>query len=1452
MKYPPWVVVDAVERYLDGLYDFCVQTCGGADPPKEEQEGDPTASDISFAIIPLAGPFTAAYEEPGAIFGKSDVQPGRRELEMQIVTALNVARRNPHHFIPIVSLRKPKEGKSLTENTADFLRKVAQQPRDLRVNPSLSATCEEAIRLLGADRARHTASFSLFMQSCGSCSGVVGEMFWASSRKPFSGFDVVADFLVDDGNPERSHRMGIFDNDFREVGVRVTQTPFGEFVVFLHFADRFCLWGANSDDAKMEGNAQWAPELALTKTGDIRDVPKGAQKRSTGDAELSVGMTKETREAEAPAGFIDLTSSPESGNSPKRPRIQQGNRLTCARVKEEADEATACDRMPGNTEQDEPGDEVGCFKTRHEEHGREQIPGKSPSPLIRDEAPSSPLRDSPRETCLRYAGPDDVRIHESAGLRERWYTPLPTTPSLAEGAAAFPKEPSQTARQRTNSQGRFAEEFVGVSALGLRSARRGAPSGDENRSDEGEVPCDLPNAAARGATPMNPLGVAEAILEKIQRFATEPQWRQEGIAPALLSSTEEKLVRCAPQLFGIIIEPVSSALLLRGTEEERDAYRGIMELFESGHEWEIAASDLRETREKHGVHVGAVLDRLLDAGEISDLGEDFQLISPPRTSFPWRPQTRPIPPPVLRSSGQHAPERPPAAMDESIPNAISSAESLPELATPLRVFSSGRRNHTKSDVIFQWLRGVQSDITNSPKMMAEIMWLFFDSEDEDSQRILYSGTHGWMVYDGVSVRDEPRLLRGTQLLQGPFLDCIVSVIRANRRRNIWRNTEERRHPRAEFLLELQKKLGNHTSVQHLMGEARPYFLRSVGFDLDPLVLQLQNAVVDLRCNCIRGSRASDYTSKKSQVRAPDGALGSPGGQVESAEDSEARKWAWDLLWSISKKGETSGCDALDREEKLGEQDLRNFNYLLLLFARLLEGRPLKKVIYVFSPRGRNSKRSIEELLRQLLGDYMATCKHSIFLADRGADESNSSVSLSREGVRVLFGQEVDRKQKWSNAMLKRRADCGREGGTLKHSNVFHEYDPVYTPLFGCNEPFLLESPPGNSEKDRTLILYLPNKFCDDAEMDEEPKSPRRFPKAELDTMLREPRCGWGLLLILLRLRRRTSDLDKSVNEGTPTSSYWRKVWFPKTGLQFQRECTYKNQFGAMEVEEAVAHFRAWFATAPLATYEYQTLPVKEIRSVLTRTFGESSYDGATEIIAGWSLRPSDGKAYCGSYSRVGMVKERAASHPSEGQRRNSDGTFTEEDYRKATLDYNSLPRTPRQVAKHWQKYGILPQEAEGGRLEIRMTRMYGDKANGGLALCATRGPDKNRHYVYTSIRPQLLWQSKLPLVEVNRLLFDLSWDLSNTQIAARRGWLKFSEKPKRVRRQPITHLRRVMQMVVAYSEEKRFENILLGGRGAEVEADATKLGRSRKSGVGRLGYNEAYVQFVGERGGTFT
>ena len=149
--------------------------------------------------------------------------------------------------------------------------------------------------------------------------------------------------------------------------------------------------------------------------------------------------------------------------------------------------------------------------------------------------------------------------------------------------------------------------------------------------------------------------------------------------------------------------------------------------------------------------------------------------------------------------------------------------------------------------------------------------------------------------------------------RGPFATVLFPPS-GKTRREIWRSKEKRRRPRVEFLLDLKENLGGRASAQHLLGEARPNFLRSVGFDLDPMVLRLRKAVVDLRRNFAQGRMASDYTSKLSQVRAPGEGLGDPGGHVESAKDSEARKCARDLPWIIFKKGETSEYRPPDRKD----------------------------------------------------------------------------------------------------------------------------------------------------------------------------------------------------------------------------------------------------------------------------------------------------------------------------------------------------------------------------------------------------------------------------------------------------------------------------------------------------------------------------------------------------------
>ena len=104
------------------------------------------------------------------------------------------------------------------------------------------------------------------------------------------------------------------------------------------------------------------------------------------------------------------------------------------------------------------------------------------------------------------------------------------------------------------------------------------------------------------------------------------------------------------------------------------------------------------------------------------------------------------------------------------------------------------------------------------------------------------------------------------------------------------------------------------------------------------------------------------------------------------------------------------------------------------------------------------------------------------------------------------------------------------------SNRFVEYTPVYSVAFGCNHPPRFSRPPGGSEEDRIIVLYMPNKFCDEKELTKHPKSPRRFKKLDIDSRARSKEAGWALLQILLSVRRAIPDLDAFVASGSPTSN----------------------------------------------------------------------------------------------------------------------------------------------------------------------------------------------------------------------------------------------------------------------------------------------------------------------------
>ena len=198
-----------------------------------------------------------------------------------------------------------------------------------------------------------------------------------------------------------------------------------------------------------------------------------------------------------------------------------------------------------------------------------------------------------------------------------------------------------------------------------------------------------------------------------------------------------------------------------------------------------------------------------------------------------------------------------------------------------------------------------------------------------------------------------------------------------------------------------------------------------------MLLQLANATVDPTACTVRDSKSGDYLTKFPAVVAPDHVLGG-GVDIEPTEACVTRGRVYNFTWPICFRGR-GGEGGLrfffhDRYADLGHRDLSDLHFPYLL-ARMLGGRPAKRVFYFPAPRARYPNRPFEITLSPILGTYESKRQHSTLKNDRMSDEANREVSLRRRPARLLFGQEVDRTTPWRNAMYKRRADCGREGGT---------------------------------------------------------------------------------------------------------------------------------------------------------------------------------------------------------------------------------------------------------------------------------------------------------------------------------------------------------------------------------------------------------------------------------------
>ena len=180
-----WVLIDFVERYLDGVYEECVQRCDLRRPRNPPEFKAPTSFAQENAPEQDAQQADSSdqHVEIGGISKARDA--ARKEefeteirISREIVQAINVVRKNPRPFAPRVEAARTREGASLIREAAFYLLSTDPCSRVLEDMPALADTCVKAFQGAGEGPLRHTPHLPNLMEIDGFGGRVVNEMFW--------------------------------------------------------------------------------------------------------------------------------------------------------------------------------------------------------------------------------------------------------------------------------------------------------------------------------------------------------------------------------------------------------------------------------------------------------------------------------------------------------------------------------------------------------------------------------------------------------------------------------------------------------------------------------------------------------------------------------------------------------------------------------------------------------------------------------------------------------------------------------------------------------------------------------------------------------------------------------------------------------------------------------------------------------------------------------------------------------------------------------------------------------------------------------------------------------------------------------------------------------------------------------------------------------------------------
>ena len=261
----------------------------------------------------------------------------------------------------------------------------------------------------------------------------------------------------------------------------------------------------------------------------------------------------------------------------------------------------------------------------------------------------------------------------------------------------------------------------------------------------------------------------------------------------------------------------------------------------------------------------------------------------------------------------------------------------------------------KQDMLLRYLVEIPQDHQVSQLTQAEMSYLFFHGPECP---IFYDEElDHWFAYDKRwrGAKSNLTMVRG--FFQTEFSHVIMQIITLAKNSRVFPPSGQDDHPRMKFLKDTEKALLKRENTEKIIREASIYFLQQAVFDAEPYIFQLENCVLDLHTNTFRRGIPSDMARMASPITVPETWLVNPG--LIETEGAPMRRRAWDIVWSMFSREDKDGVygphhpdDAIN---ELGDQDIANFNFCMKLLARMLEGRPLKKCVFPYSLRGRNSK-----------------------------------------------------------------------------------------------------------------------------------------------------------------------------------------------------------------------------------------------------------------------------------------------------------------------------------------------------------------------------------------------------------------------------------------------------------------------------------------------------------------